>query len=142
MIIAAAQERLQPEVVLMKNSQKSYANKPNSKAAKQEYNDHGEPMPPEATRKRAEHHWLNLFTADGAFLHTAVFQWSPQDRRWCHSGDLATSSFVSVTGARYVGICPMPDLTGNQLYAQTREEFELFYPGLKKLRQCDKACST
>jgi hypothetical protein len=45
---------------------------------------------------------------DGRLGETIVLQWAPGVKRWVHSGNLATGTYVNIEGWKYVAACPMP----------------------------------
>ena len=69
-----------------------------------------EPKPPKKYLKRADHHWLDVYTSDGHFMDIRVLQWAPGAQRWCYSGNVGTGMYVDTKFWRYVDHCPMPEL--------------------------------
>lgn len=73
-----------------------------------------EPVPPGHHARLGGHHWVQEVDFDGRLGETIVLQWAPGAKRWVHSGNLATGSYVSISGWKYVAECPMP--TQDRLY--------------------------
>ena len=70
-----------------------------------------EVKPPTQYLKGADHHWLEVLDTDGHSFGLIVLQWNPGAQRWSHSGMVGTGIYVDTTCYRYVGLCPMPELT-------------------------------
>lgn len=75
------------------------------------------PIPPARHIAMAGHHWLH-----NAHSEIVVMQWQPGEKKWCHSGRVATANSIDTVKWTYIAPCPMPLMDDEQIYLEGLHE--------------------
>ena len=98
-----------------------------------------EPVPPGHLARLAGHHWLIETDFDGRRGGMIVLQWNPSAKRWSHSGNVGTGTYLNIEGWEYVGVCPMPG-DQNQRDTLSSREFIIMYDSTGNFMPVDGIC--